>query len=106
IGVDGAMEEAVRPFRDVVHPPAVGEHVDDDEPETPVQAARDAAPARNSIPDHGGRRLNNSEMARPDSGVGPCMRFGSFQICPAADRTAAGYTAARFKAPVSQPRIG
>ncbi len=52
VGMDRAMEEAVRPRRDVIHPPAVGQHADDGEAEAPVKQAGDAAPATVGIADH------------------------------------------------------
>ena len=49
IGMDRTVEEPVRPGRNVVHPPAKGEHADDDETEAPVKPARQPAPARRRI---------------------------------------------------------
>src|SRR5579863_2148576 len=52
IGMDRTIEKAIRPGRDVVHPPAICQHADDGEANNPVKDASDAAPARSRIPYH------------------------------------------------------
>src|SRR6266568_2650900 len=44
IGVDRAIEEAIGTCRNMVHPPAIGDHADDGEAETPVQCAGYSTP--------------------------------------------------------------
>ncbi|KWV60585.1 hypothetical protein AS156_28140 [Bradyrhizobium macuxiense] len=53
IGVDRTVEQAVRPRREVVHPPAIGQHADDGDAEHPVERAGERTPACGSITDHG-----------------------------------------------------
>jgi hypothetical protein len=58
IGVDRAMEKPVRPRRKVVHPPAIGEHADDDKAEAPMKQPGNAPPALAGISDHERTRLS------------------------------------------------
>src|ERR1700726_2440835 len=52
IGMDRAMEETIRPRRDMIHPPAIGQHAEDDDTQNPVKPSRNAAPARRRISNH------------------------------------------------------
>src|SRR5205814_2006088 len=94
IGMDRAVEKAVRPRRDVIHPRAIGDHADDRDTENPVEGARDIAPARRGISDHVGLELpvvggllsacalRPPATARPDSFLSEPRRFELFQIKP------------------------
>src|ERR1700674_1885537 len=52
IGVDRAMKETIRPRRNMIHPPSIGQHADDGDTQNPVKPSRHAAPARRRISNH------------------------------------------------------